>query len=61
MNGVLLLSPDTRTVELHWTVKANTPRMSYQQAVKDYEAEYARRYQIFMHGKSAETGNSTRQ
>lgn len=61
VNGVLLLSPDTRTVELHWTVKANTPRMSYQQAVKDYEAEYARRYQIFMHGKPAETGNSTRQ
>ena len=52
-NGVLVLSPETRTVQLHWTVKPNTPHMSYDRAVKDYEAEYARRYQILMHGERA--------
>lgn len=48
-----MFSLETKTVKLHWTVKANTPQMSYQRAVKDYEAEYARRYQILMHGEPA--------
>jgi hypothetical protein len=39
----------TRTVELHWTVKPGTPHLSYDAAVTDYKAEYARRYLALMH------------
>jgi len=53
-NGVVAVPPDTRTVTFHWTRKPDAPAMSYQSAVKDYEAEYARRYQILMHGGAAE-------
>jgi hypothetical protein len=35
---------------MRWTVKPNTPQMSYDRAVADYKAEYARRYQTLMHG-----------
>ncbi len=31
----------------------NAPHMSYQRAVADYKAEYARRYQVLMHGETA--------
>jgi len=48
--GVLTISPETRELRLHWTIKANTPHMSYQRAVAEYKAEYARRYQLLMHG-----------
>jgi hypothetical protein len=52
-NGALILSPQTRQIQFHWTLKSNTPHLSFDRAVKDYKAEYARRYQRLMHGESA--------
>jgi hypothetical protein len=34
-------------------VKPDTPHLSYDNAVSAYKAEYARHYQAFMHGTSA--------
>jgi hypothetical protein len=51
--GALTVPAGTRTVELHWTVKSGTPQLSYDRAVAAYKAEYARRYQAWMHGESA--------
>lgn len=50
VNGSLSVPAGTRTIEFHWTVKPGAPRMSYDRAVADYKAEYARRYQALMHG-----------
>jgi hypothetical protein len=51
-NGVLTLPASTREVVLHWTKSADAPHLSYQQAVDDYKAEYARRYDELMHGEA---------
>ena len=51
-HGVLDVPAGTKVVRIEWTRQANTPTMSYQRTVKDYEAEYARRYQILMHGEA---------
>ena len=59
-DGALTISPETKTVELKWSVRPGTAAMSYERAVKDYEAEYARRYQIFMHGESAGSESSAK-
>jgi hypothetical protein len=52
-NGALAISPATRELRLRWTVKPASPRLNYSSAVDDYKAEYARRYQILMHGQPA--------
>jgi len=52
-NGALSLPAGAHAIELRWTVKPNTPRLSYDHAVADYKAEYERRYQALMHGESA--------
>jgi len=52
-DGALTLPATAREVHLSWTVKPNTPHLSYQQTVDAYKAEYARRYQILMHGEPA--------
>ncbi|SPE24343.1 hypothetical protein SBA5_450007 [Candidatus Sulfotelmatomonas gaucii] len=49
-NGAISVPAATHTVDLHWTMRSNTPRLSYNSAVAAYEAEYARRYDAFMHG-----------
>ncbi|MGB7267818.1 MAG: hypothetical protein WBC92_20030, partial [Terracidiphilus sp.] len=49
-NGALTVPPATQSIELRWSMKPNTPRLSYNRAVTDYKAEYARRYQALMHG-----------
>lgn len=49
----LTVSPGARTIELHWTMKPDTPQLSYARTVTDYKTEYARRYQIFLHGSDA--------
>jgi hypothetical protein len=51
-NGALILSPGTKELRLRWTVKPNAPRLSYERAVAGYQAEYARRYQVLMHGEA---------
>jgi hypothetical protein len=48
--GVLAVPPGTKEIRLRWTVRAGTPALSYKSAVEDYKTEYARRYQVLMHG-----------
>jgi hypothetical protein len=52
-DGAIAIAPDAKEVDLHWTVKPNTPHLSYDRAVADYTAEYARRYEVLMHGEPA--------
>jgi hypothetical protein len=52
-NSALAISPDIKNLRIRWTLKPNAPRLSYDLAVKDYKAAYARRYQILMHGEAA--------
>jgi hypothetical protein len=51
--GALTIPAGSRNLVLHWTVKPNTPQLSYDRAVAAYKAEYARRYEALMHGESA--------
>ncbi|MGA2570483.1 MAG: hypothetical protein ABSF23_08195 [Terracidiphilus sp.] len=53
-NSTLIVPAGTSTVELHWTVKPNTPHLSHEGTVASYKAEYAKRYQEFMHGTGEE-------
>lgn len=50
-DGTLEFPPSARTIELHWRMKPGTPQLSYSRAVAGYEAEYARRYRLLMHGE----------
>jgi hypothetical protein len=50
LNGEVELPAGTREIHLHWTPKADAPQMSYARTVEEYKAEYARRYQLLMHG-----------
>jgi hypothetical protein len=50
--GALAVSPGTREIHIHWALKPNAPFLSYDRTLKDYQAEYFRRYQILMHGES---------
>lgn len=52
-DGTIALKPDSKEIHLHWTVRPDTPRMSYEQTVEAYKAEYAQRYEILMHGEAA--------
>ncbi len=54
-SGSLSIPPATKSVTLHWTMKPGMPKMSFAKTVKDYEAEYARRYQILMHGPEVQS------
>ncbi len=49
-HGVLSLPPTARELRLKWTRTAETPASSFANAVADYRAEYARRYDLLMHG-----------
>jgi hypothetical protein len=50
--GKLVAPPNAKVIRIQWTVNADTPSLSYQRAVDDYKAEYARRYRELMHGTS---------
>lgn len=52
-NGTVMIPANARTVELHWTKRADAPNWSFAQAVNDYKTEYRRRYEIYMHGQTA--------
>ena len=39
-----------REIRLRWTTVPGAPHLSFDRAVADYKAEYARRYQALMHG-----------
>jgi hypothetical protein len=51
-NGGIAIPSGTKELRLHWTVKASSPHLSYQRSVEEYKAEYARRYQVLMHGEA---------
>lgn len=44
---------DAHQVLLKWTRNSDAPNWSFTQAVNDYEQEYRRRYEIYMHGEAA--------
>jgi len=52
-NGAIAVPATTHVVELRWSTKPNASHLSYEAAVADYKAEYARRYQALMHGGTA--------
>jgi hypothetical protein len=53
-DSALLIPATAKELRIRWTVKPDTPHMSYQHTVDAYKAEYARRYQILMHGTPAQ-------
>jgi hypothetical protein len=50
VRGVLSLPATAKELRLQWTRIAGTPALSFANAVADYRAEYARRYELLMHG-----------
>src|SRR5438067_1403085 len=44
-NGAVVLPVSVREVEITWQQKQDPPKLSYENAVKDYKAEYRRRYE----------------
>ncbi|HEU5457041.1 MAG TPA: hypothetical protein VFU68_00345 [Terracidiphilus sp.] len=52
-DGALTVPATAKEIHLRWSVNPGTPHMSYMQTVDAYKAEYARRYQILMHGQEA--------
>jgi hypothetical protein len=48
----LVVSSNAREIHLHWNLRPDAPHLSYDRAVADYKAEYARRYQVLMHGSA---------
>jgi hypothetical protein len=53
LNGMIDVPASAREIHLHWVNKPSPPSLSYEHAVQDYKAEYARRYQVLMHGDAA--------
>jgi hypothetical protein len=45
MDGRLVLPAGVKHVELFWQRRASLPDLSYQSAVRDYKAEYRKRYE----------------
>ncbi len=52
-DGAVAVHPDAKEIRLHWTIKPDTPHLSYEQTVAAYKSEYAQRYRILMHGDAA--------
>ena len=50
--GSISVPATAREIHLHWTMKPNTPQLSYHYTVAAYKAEYARRYNALMHGSN---------
>jgi hypothetical protein len=53
LNGTVDLPANAREIHLHWVNAANPLPISYERAVDQYKAEYARRYRMLMHGDAA--------
>ena len=51
--GALTLPANAKELHLHWSRAPGAPNLSFVKAVADYEAEYARRYHLLMHGNDA--------
>ncbi len=54
LHGTITVPAGTRDVIIQWSRQADTPKMSYEEAVDAYKVEYAHRYQILMHGSAAQ-------
>ncbi len=50
--GAVAIPPDTRTVALRWRRRADAPSLSYDATVRNYEAEYRRRWDAWVHGRN---------
>lgn len=46
----ITLPSDTHIIRIVWSRRADSPSLSYEQAVEAYKAEYLRRYNEYMHG-----------
>ena len=44
-DDTLVVAPTAKEIHLHWSLRPDAPHLSYDRAVDDYKAEYARRYQ----------------
>ncbi|MGA8044523.1 MAG: hypothetical protein WCA37_17140 [Terracidiphilus sp.] len=53
-DGAVTVPATTKEIRLHWGIRPDAPNMSYERTVDAYKAEYARRYQILMHGGAAQ-------
>ena len=51
--GLVRIPADAHEVLLRWSRKGDAPDWAYEQAVHDYEQEYRRRYEIYMHGSAS--------
>jgi hypothetical protein len=51
--GAISVPAETKVVDMRWHRAEGTPALSYEDAVRNYEAEYARRYNVLMHGEAA--------
>jgi hypothetical protein len=47
-SGHVVVPPGTAEVKLRGCIRADAPRLSYDQAVADYKAEYRRRHEEFL-------------
>jgi hypothetical protein len=50
--NAVTLPPGAHTIQIAWSRRAETPDLSYKQAVEAYKAEYLRRYNQYMHGSA---------
>lgn len=46
--GRIVITPQTRLVEVKGNIKARTPELSFDRTVQDYQREYRKRYQEFL-------------
>ncbi len=51
--GLVRIPADAHEVTLKWTRNSDAPDWSFNQAVREYEQEYQRRYEIYMHGAAS--------
>jgi hypothetical protein len=49
-DGALSLSPEARNVTLTWSRRTDTPTLSYDTTVREYKAEYRRRWEAWTRG-----------
>ena len=60
-SNTAVLPANVRVVQIAWRKKSDAPTLSYENAVKDYKAEYRRRYQHWMQtGESQSTAPTGR-
>ena len=46
-DGKVVIPVNSRTIDIKWAMKANTPKLNFKNAVKKYLKEYRKRYNEF--------------